>query len=114
MASQLKIVDWLAALFFRTMSKNVWLDIAKKARADKYIVVNFKFKNDTSFYRGQIRFIEAFEREPIIGISNYICFDKDSKVIYRDDNNKEFIVRFSDIDKFELEYKKKKKVETTT
>jgi hypothetical protein len=101
--SQLKIVELFAGNFFKTMSKNVWLDIAKKARGYDFIVANFKLKNNTLYYRGQISFIEAFEREPIIGIRYYICFDKDNNSIQGNDDN-ELIVKFSDIEKFEIEY----------
>ena len=72
---------WLSTIFmeiglYRTVSENVWDDVVKPD-----IWARIWLKDSDKSYYGQIRFMDNYEKEPIVVLENYQFLDGDSNVL---------------------------------
>ena len=103
--SRLTILDRFFDLFSKTPSKDIWQDLNRKSIGHTCVIANLKLLNDSVYYRGQIKLIESFERDPLIVLTYYICYNANGKLLQdKKDQDNVIVFHFSQVEKFELTY----------
>lgn len=84
----------------RTTNENIWDDVIKP-----YTWIRI-FMKDGSFYLGQYRYGEPFQREPIVVLATWQKLDKDTDVVIDNSQNPNELIMLNtkDFEKLEITY----------